>query len=84
MSGFSLRNTAAYKVVDQLVSHMYGSAEWEEKDLVCVYRLFCRRRGSWEGIMRGDSSQFRILETVIGDYLNYRDIMKAAQNLNAG
>ena len=84
MSKFDIKDTAAYKVVDQLVSHMYGGAEWDGNDLVCVYRLFCRRKGSWEGVMNGDSKQFRVLEDAIGDYINYRDITKAARNLNAG
>lgn len=81
MSGFDIKDTAAYKVVDQMVSHMWPSASWEEKDLVCVYRLFSQRGFSWEGIMIGEPCQLKALEDAISDYMNYRDIIEAAQNL---
>ena len=81
MYEFNLKDTTAYKVVDQMLSHTWGSPEWEDRDLVCVYRLFARRKGSWSGIVEGDTDQHRLLENTIGDYLNYRDLIKAARNI---
>jgi hypothetical protein len=83
MYEFNLKDTAAYKVVDQMISHMWGGEKWEERDLMGVYKLFCRRHGSWQGIMEGDPSQFQLLEQTIGDYINYRDLLKAANNIAA-
>ncbi len=81
MSVFSLKDTAAYQVVDQMVSHMWPSSDWSENDLMCVYVLFSKRGGSWEGIMDGDPAQMVNLENAISDYMNYRSVLKAAKNL---
>lgn len=81
MSVFGLKDTAAFKVVDQMVSHMWSGIEWEERDLAAVYRLFVLRNGSWKDIMDGSPAAFQALETAISDYINYRDIMKAAKNI---
>lgn len=81
MSDFDIRDTAAYKIIDQMISHAWGGTKWDERDMVIIYRLFNKRGGSWELIVNGDPNQFSILENSIGDYLNYRDVYNMARGL---
>lgn len=81
MNTFNIRDTAAYKIVDQMISHAWGGAKWEDKDLVNLYRLYSNRGGSWEKIINGDPQSFQLLEKSIGDYLNYRDIIDISRGL---
>lgn len=75
-------DTAAYRVIRQIVNHGWGAdVDIDEDDIVAVCRTFQKSAGSWEAVMAGNIDEFIKLENSVEFWLKYResdDIQKMA------
>ena len=79
MSDDPVKQTVAYKIVGQIVDHVYGSDEKIEPDeFLHVYRIFNGAGGSWEGLIRGDMRSVALLEGALDRFIKWRKTFKVA------
>ncbi len=79
MDGAGVKDTTAYKIVRQIVDHVYGSDEKvSNKEFVDIYRRYVAAGGSWERLMDGDMGCVKIIEDVLGEFMDARRIRKIA------
>jgi hypothetical protein len=77
-----MEDTAAYKIVRQVINHSWGSDEdLNEEELNTVSRNFHENGGSWERLMDGDAGAVDILEDVIDDIINRRNLARIAHKI---
>ena len=77
-----VKDTAAFRIIRQVVDHTWSSdEEVRDEDVVNVCREFRRLGGSWEGLMGGDVRAFQVLERAIGSLLEFRSLSKIARNM---
>jgi hypothetical protein len=83
MDDISMEDTAAYRVVRQIVNHGWGNDEdISEEDLVQISGDFHARGGLWEDLMGGDITAVGLLEDAIGDLINRRNLIKIAKRIS--
>ena len=74
-----VKDTAAYKIVRQVMDHIYGADEKTSgKEFVDIYHRFHSDGGSWECLMDGDMNSVKILEDVLEDFVQTRKMKKIA------
>jgi hypothetical protein len=79
MEGAGVKDTTAYRIVRQVMDHIYGPDEKTSgKDFVSVYRSFREGGGSWESLMAGDMASVKVLEDVLEDFVQARRLKKIA------
>jgi len=84
MKDLGPRDTAAYRVIRQMVDHSWGSNETiSDQDVVLICWSFHSRGGSWERIMDGDMSSVSLLEEIIDSLVNGRNLAKMASQLTS-
>lgn len=84
MSDSPVKQTVAYKIVRQIVDHVYGSdEEVTPDDFMSVYRIFNGAGGSWEGIIRGDMHSIAVLEGALDRFIRFRNTMRMASRVAA-
>jgi len=77
-----MEDTAAFKIVRQMVNHSWGSDEdISEEELIKISRDFRASGGSWQRLMDGDIAAVDILEDVIDDLINNRNLAKIASKI---
>jgi hypothetical protein len=82
MANIDIQDTAAYKIIRQVVNHTWGSEEdLNDDDVIAVSRDFHANGGSWERLMDGDASSVTILENAIDDLINNRRLAKIAHKI---
>jgi len=82
MGDIGVKDTAAYKIVRQILDHTWGSdSKLEEKDFLHVLSSFYRRGGSWERLMDGDMKCVKHLEDSIDDFMNAKKLVAVARQL---
>lgn len=82
MNSISMEDTAAYKIVRQMVNHTWGSDEdISEEELNLLSRNFHKNGGSWQRLMDGDISAVSILEDAIDDLINNRNLARIARKI---
>jgi hypothetical protein len=82
MNDISMEDTAAYKIVRQVVNHTWGSDEdISEEELVIISKKFHANGGSWQRLMDGDIKSVNILEEVIDELINNRNLSKIATKI---
>lgn len=79
MADLGVKDTAAFRVIRQIVDHTWGSDEkLDDREIVALCKAFRDNGGSWRGVMGGDSSSVQKLEDVIDFYLQNRMVLTAA------
>lgn len=74
-----VKQTVAYKIVRQIVDHVYGSDEKiSSKDFIHIYRVFIGIGGNWERLIDGDMKSVALLEEVLDRFLKQRTTSKTA------
>jgi hypothetical protein len=82
MNDISMEDTAAFKIVRQMINHSWGSDEdISEEELIKISRDFRANGGSWQRLMDGDVASVNILEDVIDDLINNRNLAKIASKI---
>lgn len=82
MSDSPVKQTVAWKIVKQIVDHVYGSKEkLDDAEFLHVYRIFCGAGGSWEAVMAGDLDEIVRLEGSIERFLKWRNTMRVARRV---
>ena len=72
MEKLGIKDTIAWKIFDQLTSHLYPNTSFSESDFLKIYNAFIKIGGSWERLIYGgDIDQFGIL----------MDLLKAHQKI---
>ena len=75
----AVKNTVAFKIVRQIVDHVYGSDEKVSADeFLHVYRIFNGAGGSWEGLIGGDMKSVAVLEGAIDRFIKWRNTFRVA------
>ena len=73
MKQLGIKDTAAYKIVRQITSHIYGQdTKLSEDDFVEIYKDFAENGGSWERLMAGDIRSVKIIEDILEEFINKR------------
>ncbi len=82
MSNICMDDTAAFKIVRQMVNHSWGSDEdISEEELIIISRNFRSNGGSWQRLMDGDISSIDVLMDSIDDLVNNRNLAKIASRI---
>jgi hypothetical protein len=58
MEPLEVYDTIAYKIFDQIASHIFPSEEFSEDDFMKIYRAYQRSGGNWESLVHGDMSSY--------------------------
>jgi len=75
----NIKDTTAYKVVRQMVDHIWGSdQELLDEQFVAIYKLFKIRGNDWKDLMDGSMDSAVHLEECIEAVLKYKKIEKIA------
>ncbi len=75
----SVKQTLAWRIVRQLVDHVYGSDEkMSSDDFLTVYRAFAGAGGSWEAFIQGDIKAVALLESALDSFIRIRNTMRVA------
>lgn len=78
----AVKNTVAFRIVRQIVDHVYGSDEKvTPEDFLHVYRMFHGAGGSWEGLIGGDMKSVAILEGALDRFIRFRNTLKIASRV---
>jgi len=79
MEGAGVKDTTAYKIVRQVMDHVYGADEKiSSKEFVDIYRSFLLKGGSWERLMDGDMGCVKMIEDVLEEFIEARKLKKIA------
>lgn len=82
MTDINMEDTAAFKVVRQMINHSWGSDEdISEDELIIISRDFRANGGSWQRLMDGDITSIDILENAIDELINNRNLAKIASKI---
>lgn len=82
MKETGVKDTAAFRVIRQVVDHAWSSdEEVRDEDVVNICLEFHRLGGSWKGLMEGDVRAFHILERAIEGFLEFRNLSKIARDI---
>lgn len=85
MKELGVKDTAAFRVIRQVVDHTWSpDEEISDEDVISVCRGFHKRGGSWRGLLAGDVRDFQILEGTIESLLELRQLSKIARKLVDG
>jgi hypothetical protein len=79
VEGAGVKDTAAYKVIRQIVDHVYGSDEkLSDEETVAICHAFHAANGSWVNLMGGDMRSVRVLEDVLEAFMESRKLSRVA------
>jgi len=82
MKELGVKDTAAFRVIRQVVDHTWSpDEEVSDEDVVSVCRDFHKRGGSWRGLLAGDVRDFQVLEETIESLLELRQLSRMARRL---
>lgn len=77
-----ITDTAAYRVIRQVIDHVFDpDISVEEEDVIGICDIFRDLEGSWEQLMDGDSTEYQKLENAIESRLNCKALAKVARRL---
>jgi len=82
MKDLDVKDTAAYRIIRQVVDHTWGSDEkLDDDEVVSLCRDFKDLGGTWRGIMDGDMGCVKALENAIDAHIRFRMLSRAASKL---
>lgn len=68
-----IKQTAAYKIIREMVDHGWDSdTRLEKEEVVSICKTFSAKGGSWESYMSGDFRQFTLLEDIVKKHMKNR------------
>jgi len=77
-----LKDTTAYKIVRQITDHIYGPDEKiSSEDFAHLYKSYRNAGGSWEKLMSGDIGCVKIIEEVLDQFMQNRQMEKIASRV---
>jgi hypothetical protein len=79
-----VRETAAWRVVRQILDHCWGGADLSDDEFVELCVDFRRRGGLWEPVMSGDLDAIVILEKAIDSFIVCRDAESQSKTSSFG
>jgi hypothetical protein len=80
----SLSDTAAFKIIRQMMDHAWGSdEELEDGDLVFILDGFRSAGGSWQGVLSGSTVDLQKLDDVIESYVQARALAIIATRISS-
>lgn len=78
----AVKNTVAYRIVRQIVDHVYGPDEKvTPEEFLHVYRIFNGAGGSWEGLIGGDMRSVAMLEGALDRFIKWRNTFRVASRV---
>lgn len=78
-----VKNTMAYKVVRQVLDHVWGpDEELSDEEFVRVFRAISRTGLSWEKVVLGDMASIQAIERVLELFVTTRGLNKIASRLS--
>jgi hypothetical protein len=69
MKNLGLKDTAAWRIVRQVVDHTWGDEELEDEAFLKICLLFVKNGGSWQNLMGGDMDSIKALEDSIDSFM---------------
>lgn len=72
MSDVDVSDTVAYKIVDQIVGHIFPDYDFDDRDFVKVFRIYSGLGGRWQDMVQGDIRSFRKLIKILKIYFKIR------------
>lgn len=82
MNDLGVKDTAAFRVIRQIVDHTWSSDEdLDENDIVVICRNFRLMGGSWEVLLSGNVDSFQILEDTISSFMKVKELHITASRL---
>jgi len=61
MDEIGVKDTIAFRISDQIMSHIYPDQKFSEYDFLNVFHVFLKRDGNWEDLINGDPKQIELL-----------------------
>jgi len=72
-----ITNTAAYRVIREVMDHVFDpDTELEEDDVIGICDIFRDLNGSWESVMSGDMDEYQKLENAIESRLSLNQMAR--------
>ena len=71
-SDSGVKDTIAYKIVDQLISHIHPSEEISDSEFIKVYRAYINTGESWESLVRGNPNSFYVMMDILSSFFKIR------------
>ena len=72
MEDSGVSDTIAYRIVDQILSHIYPDEEMSDGEFIKIYKAYINAGGSWESLVRGDSESFGLIMDVLKAFVKIR------------
>jgi hypothetical protein len=83
MADSVVKETIAYKIVRQIVDHVWGDEDLSDREFLSICAGFRLRGGSWEAVVRGDMRSVEALEDSIDSFMEARSIARVAARVAA-
>lgn len=75
--GSGIGDTIAFRVVRQILDHIYGSDQvMEDEDFLSIFRTFVNLGGKWEHLLNGSPADMNRLMDVLKAYVKTRTNVK--------
>jgi hypothetical protein len=82
MSKSVIKDTAAYRIIKQMVTHSWDAdKELNSQDVVDISKMFVSNGGSWKNLIDGDIHAIELLENSIGIWASGVDLSKIAKRI---
>lgn len=73
MDELGVSDTISYKVVDQILSHVYPDESMSDEDFLRIYRGYMSCGGSWKGLIQGDPKCFELISKCLKSFIKIRN-----------
>lgn len=74
MDDNSLKETTAFKIIRQMLDHMYGSdVKLSDDDFLHIYSTYMNLGGSWEMMIRGSMPSFDLLVKLLDSFVDIKN-----------
>ncbi len=74
MGEISVRDTISYKIVRQILDHVYGDMiDLTDEDFLDIYNSYMKSGGSWQELLSGSISRFDQLKGLIKSWVEIKE-----------
>ncbi len=79
MIDLGVKDTAAYRIIRQLIDHAWGQdIELNDSEVISLCKNFNTNGGTWKGIMNSDTECIQNLEKTIDSFISSRIASRSA------
>lgn len=79
MKDAGIKDTAAFRVIREMVTHSWSAdEEINDEDVISICQNFSKLGGSWQAIMDGDPRSVTALENIIDGIIELRRLSRIA------